>query len=69
MKAARSELNEDTRRAMYGEMQELVRDDGGVVVPFFASYVFARAEKLAHGVMAANWDLDGARSTERWWFA
>ena len=69
LKAARSELNEDTRRAMYGEMQELVRDDGGVVVPFFASYVFARAEKLAHGVMAANWDLDGARSTERWWFA
>jgi len=67
---ARSELNEDKRRAMYYEMQEIVSNDGGVVVPFFASYVFARRDNLLHDEnMAANWDLDGERATERWWFA
>ena len=67
---ARSELNEDKRRAMYYEMQEIVHNDGGVVVPFFASYVFARRDNLLHDEnMAANWDLDGERATERWWFA
>ena len=68
--AARSELNEDTRRAMYYEMQEIVHNDGGTVVPFFASYVFARSDKIGRDEnMAANWDMDGERSIERWWFS
>jgi peptide/nickel transport system substrate-binding protein len=55
---------------MYYEMQEIVSNDGGTVVPFFASYVFARRDNLLHDDnMAANWDLDGERATERWWFA
>ena len=67
---ARSELDEEKRRAMYYEMQEILHNDGGVVVPFFASYVFARSDKLARSeIMGANWDLDGARAIERWWFA
>ena len=67
---ARSELDDDKRRAMYYEMQEIVHNDGGVVVPFFASYVFATRSNVAHeDPMAKNWDLDGERSTERWWFS
>ncbi len=68
--AARAELDEDMRREMYHEMQQIVSDDGGVVIPMFASYVMAHSNALAHGEqVAANWNLDGFRCVERWWFA
>ena len=68
--AARAELDEDKRRAMYYEMQAIVNQDGGAIVPMFASYVFATSDKLAHAdQFATNWDLDGERWAERWWFA
>ncbi len=67
---ARSELDEVKRREMYVEMQRIVRDEGGVVIPMFASYVSAYSEKVAHPQdVAANWALDGWRLIERWWFA
>jgi peptide/nickel transport system substrate-binding protein len=66
---ARAELDPAKRREMYGEMQQLTRDEGGAVIPVFANYVFAMSKKVEHGPMAANWDLDGVRGMERWWFA
>lgn len=66
---ARAELNDDTRRAMYYEMQEILHNDGGVIVPMFASYVFATSDKVVHGDFGSNWDLDGERWMERWSFA
>ena len=67
---ARAELNESLRREMYYEMQTLVSDDGGTVVPMYASYVFGHSDKLANsGTIAGNWDLDGGRLAARWWFA
>jgi peptide/nickel transport system substrate-binding protein len=65
----RAETNQDSRRAIYYEMQQIVSDEGGVVVPMFANYVFASAEKVNHGAMAGNWDMDGNKFFERWWFA
>ncbi len=68
--AARSELNEDTRRGMYYEMQDILSNQGSTVVPMYASYVMAMSEKVAHEEqVAANWTLDGFRAIERWWFA
>ena len=68
--AARAEVDEDKRREMYAEMQQLVRDEGGVIVPMFASYVFATSDKVATPEqMGSNWDLDGERWMERWSFA
>ena len=67
---ARAELDEARRRAMYAEMQQIVRDEGGVIVPMFASYVFATSDKLVLSEqIASNWDLDGERWMERWSFA
>jgi len=66
---ARAELDPAKRREMYVEMQRITRDEGGAVVPLFANYVFAMSTKVQHGPMAANWDLDGLRGMERWWFA
>ncbi len=66
---ARAELDEGKRRAMYVEMQTIVSNEGGVVVPMFNNYVMALPTKVAHDEMGANWSLDGFRAVERWWFA
>ena len=65
---ARTELDPDRRRAMYWELQEIVRDDGGTIIPVYAQYVFASRSNVAHGPLAANRDVDGWKSMERWWF-
>jgi peptide/nickel transport system substrate-binding protein len=68
--AARSELDEGKRRTMYHDMQLIVRDEGGAVVPMYANYVDARSSKVAHDeVVASNWELDGWKCLERWWLA
>ena len=68
--AARKELDESKRAEMYFEMQMLCRDDGGVVVPLFASDVQAAHADLRHGpVIGANWHFDGMKLAERWWWA
>jgi peptide/nickel transport system substrate-binding protein len=67
--AARAELDDAKRRQQYYEMQKIVSDEGGVVVPMFANYVMALSNKVAHDKMGANWALDGFRCIERWWFA
>ncbi len=66
---ARTELDTDRRRVMYWEMQEIVRDDGGTIIPVYAQYVFANRSSVAHGPLAANRDVDGWKSMERWWSA
>ncbi len=68
LKLARAELDTARRREMYHEMQQLCRDDGGVVAPIFSNYVFAVSEKIAHRRLSAAWDLDGIKCLERWWF-
>ncbi len=68
LQEARAELDEGKRREMYFEMQQIVRDEGGVVVPLFNNYVFAMNQKVQHGPMASNWANDGQKGMERWWF-
>ena len=68
MVAARAELDQAKRREMYAEMQGIVRDEGGVVVPMFANYVIAMSTGVEHNEMAANLELDGNKGMERWWF-
>ena len=53
---------------MYQEMQLIVRDEGGVVVPMFAADLAAATDKIGHGPIAANCELDGFRAAERYWF-
>lgn len=66
----RAETNSAKRAEIYGEMQQIVRDEGGVLVPMFANYVFATSSNVAvHDDIAANWDIDGQRFGERWSFA
>jgi len=66
---ARSELDDAKRRALYAEAQVLVNDDGGSLVPMFANHIMGVATTVTHGDIAANWEMDGAKAHERWWFA
>lgn len=68
--SARAELNEDLRREQYFEMQEIVSNEGGIIIPMFAAYVGAYSDALAHPEqIASNWRNDGHRIGERWWFS
>lgn len=65
---ARAELDQAKRREMYVEMQGLVRDEGGVIIPMFANHVEAVGKKVKFKNIAGNWETDGLRCAERWWF-
>ncbi len=67
--SARAELDQNKRRDMYFEMQQILNREGGTITPMFASFVFATAENVGFNEpLASNWDMDGERSIERWWF-
>lgn len=67
---AKAELDDAKRTEMYAEMQLLCRDDGGTIVPVFNNRVGARRDNVMHEEnIASNWELDGARAYQRWWFA
>lgn len=68
--AARAELDEPKRREMYYEMQAILNDDGGAIIPMFANYVFATGPEVVTGdEFSSHWDMDGERWMERWSFA
>ena len=67
--AARAELDDAKRGEMYAEMQQILRDEGGTIVPFFRNYVYAARTNVKHDdKLSGNWALDGNRAIERWWF-
>lgn len=67
---ARAEIDAKKRTEMYGEMQRLVSDEGGTIIPFFRNWLYARRANVAHsGQLSSSWPLDGARGAERWWLA
>ena len=67
--AARAETDDKKRASMYAEIQQLIHDDGGVIVVVFYNYVEAASKKLGHGDIASNYPADGLKIAERWWFA
>lgn len=67
---ARAEVNEELRREMYWEMQELHWDEGATIVPLFNNFVSGVSSKIATtGTISGTAEMDGYRATERWWFA
>ncbi len=66
---ARTELDDAKRREMYHEMQAIVSEDGGTIIPVFVNYVDAKNDKVAHGPVAGDRFFDGWKIVERWWAA
>ena len=69
LKEARAELDEKKRAEMYAEMQQILHDDGGIIVLMFNNFVGAHSKKVAHGDLNSNYDHDGGHVYRRWWFA
>ena len=68
--AARAEIDIDKRRGMYWELQEILNQDGGAIIPMFANFIFATSQDVVvSDKFASNWDMDGERWWERWSFA
>jgi peptide/nickel transport system substrate-binding protein len=65
--AARSELDERKRAAMYAECQQLLHDDGGLINVLFEKYVTAHGKSVSHGALHSNLDIDGFKIAQRWW--
>jgi peptide/nickel transport system substrate-binding protein len=68
LKEARAELNEKRRHELYVECQKILRNEGGVVIPMFANHIEAANNKIKFEQPAGNWEMDGQRAAERWWF-
>ena len=67
---ARAELDTDRRRELYVEMQLILNEEGGSVIPLFMAYTHAATNSIGlPEQMANNWELDGHKNAERWWFA
>ncbi len=65
----RAELNSDRRRSIYFEMQQILNQEGGVVIPMYANWVDAASTMLTNGGEIGNvLAMDNARMAERWWF-
>ena len=68
--SARSETDETKRKDQYWEAQRLLQDDGGAIVGMWANFIHAHTKTLAHDEqVAANWQNDGNKIAERWWFS
>lgn len=65
---ARGEQNDEKRREMYYECQELVHNDSGVVIPVFGSFLHAASDKLGHGEVSGISYMDYFQLARKWWF-
>jgi peptide/nickel transport system substrate-binding protein len=68
LKEARAELDDNKRRELYVECQRIVSDEGATPIPAFALQLSAAGKKCGFKNPAANWEFDGFRVAERWWF-
>jgi peptide/nickel transport system substrate-binding protein len=67
---ARAETDQAKRKDLYWEAQRLLQDDGGAIVAMWANFISAHSKALTNsGDIAANWENDGNKLAERWWFA
>ena len=68
LKASRVEFDKSKRDDMYMEMQKILNEQGGALIPAFADFVDLVGKNVGFGELSAEWDLDGGRCAERWWF-
>lgn len=63
---ARGELDVARRKEMYRDLQRMISDDGGALIPMFNDYLFAASERLGGFVHAPV--MTGARVAEQVYF-
>lgn len=64
---ARALLDDKQRAQMYGEMQALVNEDGGAMIPLFGDYLDAVSNKVGGATPHPLFNFMGGRLAERVW--
>ncbi len=65
---ARAELDETKRAAMYREVQELISQQGGSIIPAFGSDVAGLQKRVGTSdQIGGGWEMDGGHYIKRWW--
>jgi peptide/nickel transport system substrate-binding protein len=64
--AARAELDPAKRKEMYRELQLMIHDDGGAIIPMFNNYIFGHRKEVAG--MVESPVLPGLRAAEQLYF-
>jgi peptide/nickel transport system substrate-binding protein len=67
--SARSELDESLRAEMYRDIQIILRDQGGNLIPAFGQHLFATSTKVqTPGTFSKRFEMDNYRAIQNWWF-
>lgn len=64
---ARALTDPDKRRPIYWELQRMVHEDGGNMIPMFADFVDALSAQVKGFTPSPVWELSGLRAAERCW--
>jgi len=68
--AARGELDQKKRTAMYQEVQHIISAEGGTIIPAFGTDVAATRDSIGVGdQIGGGWEMDGGHFLKRWWKA
>ncbi|RWN50291.1 ABC transporter substrate-binding protein [Mesorhizobium sp.] len=64
---ARAELDAGNRKKLYADMGQIVRDEGGVIVPVFNDLLDATGPKVGGWVADGNFELMGGYALSKCW--
>jgi peptide/nickel transport system substrate-binding protein len=67
--AARAELDETKRKQMYRDMAVIVRDEGGLILPFFNQFIDATGPKVEGWVNDPHQELMNGYALSKCWLA
>jgi peptide/nickel transport system substrate-binding protein len=65
--AARAELDQGKRKGMYAEMQKMVSEDAGAIIPMFIDFIDAGGPRVKGLSAHPIWDFMGYRLGEKVW--
>ncbi len=67
--AARAEIDAAKRKGMYSEMANILRDEGGLILPMFNDFVAAIGTNVQGWVDDPNGELMNGRAQVKCWLA
>ncbi|MCX8509443.1 MAG: ABC transporter substrate-binding protein [Rhodobacteraceae bacterium] len=67
--AARGELDQTKRKAIYSDMAHILRDEGGLILPMFNDFVEAISENVQGWIADPNSELMNGRALVKCWLA
>lgn len=66
---AQTELDQAKRQALYRQMSEMVRDDGGAIIPMFNDFIDGTTTKVKGFIQDPAGELSNSKALSRCWIA